>query len=366
MYARGGTQAGTEREREEERLRDACTRSLHYGRRTPSDLLGELPDGIAPDRYGHGGVVAELEAEVASLLGKPAAVFLPSGTMGQQIALRIHSDRRGRRTVVFHPACHVDRNEGKGYERLHGLIGRPVGNEHRLLSLDDLLGVAEPPAALLLELPQRDIGGQLPAWDELVAQVGWARERGAAVHMDGARLWGCSPFYGLTLTEIAGPFDTVYVSFYKQLRGLAGCCVAGPDDVMAEVREWRTRHGGTLFALWPYAASALAGLHTRLPRMGSYWEQALAIASAVRGLPGVEVVPDPPQTPMMHLLLHADPERLHASALELAEREGIWTWARSQPTASPRIQEVELEVGDDTLEFDPQEVRDVLERLVRG
>jgi len=352
---------------EEQALRESCTRSLHWhGARLPADLLRELPEDIVPDRYGEGGVVAELLAEVATLPGKPAAAVLPSGTMAQQIALRVHADRRGSRVVVFHPACHVDLSEGKGYERLHGLVGRPAGNANRLLTLDDLRDVAEAPAALLLELPQRDIGGQLPSWDDLLAQVAWARERGAAVHMDGARLWSCGPFYDRTLAEIADVFDTAYVSFYKQLGGITGCCLAGPDDVVAEVREWRLRHGGTLFALWPYAASALSSLRRRLPSMPRYVNQARAIAAAIKDLPGVEVVPDPPQAGMMHILLHAPADRLRAAMLRLAREEGIWTWARGQPTASPGVQEVELEVGEATLQFGPGEVRDVLQRLLAG
>ena len=83
-------------------------------------------------------MVADLEGEIALLLGKPAAVYLPSGTMAQQAALRVHADRRQRRVVAFHPACHIDVHEGRGYERLHQLTGRPVGEPDRLLRPDDL------------------------------------------------------------------------------------------------------------------------------------------------------------------------------------------------------------------------------------
>jgi threonine aldolase len=70
---------------------------------------------VEPDRYGAGGAVAALEAEVADLLGKPAALFLVSGTMAQQAALRVHADHRNRRGIVFHPACHLEWHEGRGY-----------------------------------------------------------------------------------------------------------------------------------------------------------------------------------------------------------------------------------------------------------
>ncbi len=297
-------------------------------------------------------------------MGKPSAVFLPSGTMGQQAALRVHADRRGRRVVLFHPACHLYWHEGEALERLHGLIGRPVGDRFRLMTLEDLQAVAEPPAVLLLELPQRDLGGRLPPWDGLVEQVGWARGRGAAVHMDGARLWDCPSAYVRDLDEIAGLFDTVYVSFYKALGGLSGCCVAGPEDIMAEVSEWRTRHGGRLFALWPYAASDLAALRLRGPRVPTYVEHARAIAEAIRDLPGLDIVPDPPQTSMMHLLFRSDPERFRESALALAREEGVWTWPKAHPTESPQVQAVELQVGDGTLAFTAEEARDVILRLL--
>ena len=237
-----------------------------------------IPPDTATDVYGEGGVVEELEQEVAALLGKPAAVFLPSGTMAQQIALRVHADRRASRTVLLHPTSHVDLHEGKGYERLHGLMGRHVGNPYRPTTLADLEAVAEPFAALLLELPYRELGGVQPSWDDLVAQTSWAASRGAAVHLDGARIWESAAGYGVHPAEIAALFDTAYVSFYKGLGGIAGCALVGEPDIVAEVVEWRRRHGGTLIALWPYAASALTGLRTRLPLMPRYLEHALAIA----------------------------------------------------------------------------------------
>ena len=96
----------------------------------------------------------------------------------------------------------------------------------------------------------------LPAWDDLVATCEAARARGAALHLDGARLWQCAGFYKKTLAEIAGLFDTVYVSFYKDLRAPAGCALAGPRDVIDEARIWQVRHGGRLFNAYPYLLAA--------------------------------------------------------------------------------------------------------------
>jgi threonine aldolase len=139
--------------------------------------------------------------------------------------------------------------------------------------------------------------------------------------------------------------------------------VAGPQDIVAEVREWRQRMGGTLFGLWPNAASALSCLRRRLPLMGGYLEHAREIASALRGAAGVRVLPDPPQAPMMHLLLSTTPEAFAQAARKLAEQDRIWAWPEAMITGDPGVVRVELSVGDATCELTAAEIREVLERL---
>ena len=185
--------------------------------------------------------------------------------------------------------------------------------------------------------------------------MAWARERGAAAHLDGARLWEACAGYGRTPAEIAGLFDTTYVSFYKGIGALPGCCVGGPADVVAEVREWRQRMGGTLYGLWPGAASALGCLRRRLPLMPGYLQRAREIADAVRDLPGVTVVPDPPQTPMLHLLLRTSPTRSPRRSAP-SPRTGCGR-GKAQPTGDPGIVRVELSVGDATMALPVAEVR---------
>src|SRR6185437_1694219 len=244
------------------------------------------------------------------LLGKEAAVFMPSGTMAQQIALRVWSERKQCRTVGFHPTCHLEIHEQKGYQALHGLRGRLVGNAHQVITLDDVKAIHEPLAALLLELPLREIGGQLPGWDDLGAQSDWAREHNIAMHMDGARLWESGPYYGRSYAEIAALFDTVYVSFYKGIGGIAGATLAGPADFIAEARVWQRRHGGNLVQLYPYVIAAREGLRLRLPRFAGYHERALRIAQALGEVPGVIIKPTPPQTNMIFFYQPANPEKL--------------------------------------------------------
>jgi threonine aldolase len=356
-------------EEERQALRRGCERWLQgHGPRPVREVLAELEtlpeDDLEADVYGDRGSVAALEAEVRDLLGKPAAAFMPSGTMAQQIALRVHADRTGRRVVAFHPTCHLELHEDKAYQRLHRLVGRPVGDVHELLTLGDLEGVREPLAALVIELPQREIGGRLPTWDDLVAQVGHARDRGAAVHLDGARLWESQPYYGRPLSEIAALFDTVYVSFYKGLGGPAGSMLLGGEDVIAEARLWRKRHGGTLFGMWPYAAGGLAGLRLRLPRMASYVARAQVIGQALSAIDGVEVAPDPPQTNMMHLHLRTTEAAVSAGIRRLATEQRVWAFSGSGATETPGFRAMELTVGDATLGFTPVEVANIVRELL--
>ncbi len=344
-----------------------CQRTLNgHGNQSAAEILDAIPRDLGVDRYGEGGAVAALEEEVCAVLGKPAALFMPSGTMAQQIALRIHADRRGVRTVAFHPTCHLEIHEEKAYSRLHDLEGMTVGNGRALLTLADLQGIHEHLAAVLFELPQREIGGILPSWDDLVAQTAFVRTQGAAVHMDGARLWECTPYYERPPAAIAALFDTVYVSFYKGLGGLAGCCLAGEEDLIAEARVWRRRHGGTLFGMWPNAASGLTGLRKRLPLMPQYVAHAQAIAARLRDLPNIEIMPDPPQTPMMHLHIKVEEAAFLRAAVQIAESEGIFTWAATSPGLTPSTRVIEFTVGDATLEFTADEVAGVVGRLVAG
>jgi threonine aldolase len=180
-----------------EHYRSRCTRFLGgHGNQSAAELLATIAADTQKDVYGVGGAVEALEAEVRKVLGKPAAAFMPSGTMAQQIALRIHADRRNTRVVAFHPTCHLEIHEDKAYQRMHDLVGVKVGNANALMTLADLEGVKDRLAAVLFELPQREIGGVLPAWKDLEAQVKHVRKRGAAVHLDGARLWESTPYYG--------------------------------------------------------------------------------------------------------------------------------------------------------------------------
>jgi threonine aldolase len=353
-------------ERRQEIFR-ACSRWLsgHGPRRVQAELaaLAAAAGDAASDVYGRGGVLEELEGELARLLGKPAALFLPSGTMAQQIALRLHADAAGCRRVAFHPTCHLELHEFRAYGELHALEARLVGRRDRLLELADLEAIREPLAALLLELPQREIGGLLPSWDQLSKQADWARRTGVALHLDGARLWECAPFYGKSYAELAAPFDSVYVSFYKALGGIAGALLAGSEAFVAAARVWQRRHGGNLVSMYPYALSARAGL-ARLGKMTEYHQRARRVAELLGSFEGVRLMPDPPHTNMFHVYFPVDGDRLLDASLQLAEREDVALVTRTRPCDVPGYAAVEISIGDASAAFEESELRELLQGLL--
>jgi threonine aldolase len=167
-----------------------------------------------PDLYGDG-PVRRLEERVAELLGKQDAAFFPSGTMAQQVALRVWAARSGNPAVAMHPMQHPAVHERDAFTALSGL--RPVWLTHeaRQPLPEEVIGLEERFGTLMLELPLRDAGFLLPTFDELTAMVAAARARGAFVHFDGARLWESTVHLGHDLPAIAALADSVYVSFLQ-------------------------------------------------------------------------------------------------------------------------------------------------------
>ncbi|HXO10335.1 MAG TPA: beta-eliminating lyase-related protein, partial [Solirubrobacteraceae bacterium] len=313
-----------------------------------------------------GDFVEAFERRLADLLGVQAAALLPSGTMAQQIALRIHCDRRGLSSVAFHPTCHLELHEHGGYAHLHGLKAELIGDRDRLIALEDLEAIHTPIGALLIELPQREIGGRLPEWEDLLAQIQWARDRRIATHLDGARIWESAPYYDRAYSEIGALFDTVYVSLYKGLCGVAGSVLAGPDDVIAETRVWQRRHGGALLSLFPFAASAQRGLDELIPQMPRFLEHARALAGAMSQLSGIDVVPDPPQTPLFHVHVRGDLQTLQQRALDVAEQRRVSLFHRLVPSVVPNVNTIEVNVGEPALEISPEEAAELFHIVISG
>jgi threonine aldolase len=334
-----------------------CTRWLS-GRRVPaSETLRALANAVTDDErdgYGGGGEVALLETEVAELLGKPAAVFMPSGILAQQSVLRVFADRAGTQRVAVHGLSHLLQHELNALEEVHHLRIERLTSEPRQPRPDELAAIPGHLAAVTLELPLRDGGFVLPSWDELVVFAEACAERGVPLHLDGARLWESTPYLGHSLAEVAALASTVYVSFYKGLGGLTGAALAGPEDVIAEVRRWQRRLGGNLYTLFPYAVSAREGLRNVLPLMGDLHQRAIELAVALQS-EGYRVFPEPPHTNSFRVYAPRPADEIELAAVRRMEatRESIsYTW---QPADVPGWSWVELVVTPDTLQWQVDE-----------
>ncbi|WP_329001453.1 beta-eliminating lyase-related protein [Kribbella sp. NBC_00709] len=301
---------------------DNCERWL-FNRRVPvPDRLRQLADVVTDDladMYGNGGEVAALEQEVADLLGKPAAVFLPTGIMAQQSVLRVYADRAGTNRVAVHGLSHLLVHELNALEEVHHLRIERLTSEPRQPRPDELAAIPGKLAAVTLELPLRDAGYVLPTWDELVVFSEYCAERGVPLHLDGARLWESTPYLEHSLAGIAALASTVYVSFYKVLGGISGAALAGPEDVIAEVRRWQRRLGGNVFSLFPYAVSARDGLRTVLPLMDVLHQRAVEVAMALQS-EGFRVFPEPPHTNSFRLYAPRAADAIERTAVERMER----------------------------------------------
>ncbi|GAA4906879.1 beta-eliminating lyase-related protein [Streptomyces coeruleoprunus] len=324
------------------------------------------------DTYGDG-VVEELERRVAALLGFPAAVFFPTGTMAQQVALRCWAGRTGNPVVALHPLAHPEVHERGALGTVSGLRTVHPTDAPRLPTADEVRGLDEPFGTLMLELPLRDAGFVLPAWNELEEVVEAARERDALVHFDGARLWECATHFGRELSEIAGLADSVYVSFYKSLGGLSGAALVGPESLAEEARAWRHRYGGTVFQQHPAALSALVGLERELPRLPSYVAHARVVAEALRegfgaaSVPWFRVHPGVPHTHQFQMWLPWDDETLTEAALRQSEETGVTLfhrWYAPGPAGPAGVARTEVTVTAPGLEWSADDVKEEVGRFM--
>jgi len=344
----------------------ACTHYLpDHRRKTIPERMREIAESPyaegRADHYGSGGFVTEFEGEIAEFLGKEAAVLMPSGTMAQQIALRIWADRAGNRNVAFHPTCHLEKYEHMAYRELHGLEAQLLGGEDRLFTIEDLKALERPISSLLIELPQREIGGALPTWEEFKGITQHAKGEGIKLHLDGARLWECQPYFGRPYKEIVRDFDSVYVSFYKILFGLPGAALAGPKDFIDEARIWMRRHGGNLVHMFPTAISAKIGMDRYLPEISLYVAKATEIAQVLGEFDGVKVVPKDPPTNMMHLHFEAPVEAVMDAVGQIALQEKVLLFSYASPRGSGS--KTEISIASAGLEIPTERIRDLFAQL---
>ncbi|BDT58949.1 threonine aldolase [Massilia varians] len=333
--------------------------------RTPAELFAAMAawceaNGVEHDVYGSGALLQEFEAKVARLLGKEAAVFCVSGTMAQVTALRLACQDRGHDLAALHPTSHIFVHERSNYQLLGHFKAVQAGERYRPWSVADLAALPDRLGAVGMELPLREIGGQLSPWDELEAIKAHCRARGAHLHMDGARLWEAAAGYGKPLIDVAAGFDSVYVSLYKGIGGLGGAMLAGTREFVDRAAEWFRRQGGNLIHRTPYVVAAAMGFEQRLAAMPLCLERTRFLYRELAAHPIIRVNPAAPQVNMLHLHLPVAPERALAIRRELAERHGIWMFNRIAATALPDTSSFELYVGDNLLNAPDARVREAL------
>jgi threonine aldolase len=192
-----------------------------------------------------------------------------------------------------------------------------------------------------------------------------ARDRGIRVHLDGARLWEAHEAYApRSFTDIGALFDSIYVSFYKGIGALTGAMLLGSANFIDEARIWRRRHGGTLAQLHPYAASAAMRFDTQLAKMPAYHQRARTLAAALAAIPGLRVLPSPPQVNMFHLYLDASAPALAVARDRIARENGAWLAQRFTASPVPGWSSLEITVGDNLLAHDDATVAPLFARLL--
>ncbi len=219
---------------------------------------------ITPDRYLEGGPVQLLQERFAKLLNKEAAVFLPTGTMANHFAVRLLAGEKRR--VLVQQESHLYRDENDCAEMLSGLNLLPLGVNRASFTLADVEAtVADsggppypmPIAAISIESPVRRQRGAVFPFEEMKKITAFARQRKIGTHLDGARVFLASAYTGVSPTEYAAHFDTVYISLYKYFNAPFGAILAGPESLMSKVPVLRRQFGGGLLHAWEPALIAL-------------------------------------------------------------------------------------------------------------
>jgi threonine aldolase len=336
--------------------RDCTAVAFGHVFRSPAQVFEDLARacdelGIEEwDSYGEGGAVLGLETELMQTFEVEAAAFFPSGVMAQQAALRVHTDRAASRRVALPDLSHLLVHEEDGPRILHDLEICLLTRGWEAPAARHVEAVPGRIGAVLVELPLREAGCLLPTWDELEKLAAACRARGTALHFDGARIWESQPWFGRSLAEIAALADSVYVSFYKGLGGIAGAALVGPADFVAEARLWRRRLGGTIYRTTPEAVAALIGLRDRLPVIGKTVAWARAFAAELPS--SITVQPGIPHTSQFKAYAAGDANVVNERVLALVEEQriGLPAWHAAQ---EPGRITTEFAVTGAALSLDP-------------
>jgi threonine aldolase len=278
---------------------------------TPAMRRAMAEAEVGDDVYGEDPTIARLEARTAELLGLEAALFVPTGSMGNQVSLRVHA--RSGTEVIVEARSHVFHYEMGAMAALSGLLPRPVAGPGGLMPIAEVEAWVRPESVYYLprtslvciENTHNFAGGTVlprPAIEEV---LGLARRRGLAIHMDGARLWNAAAALGVSEASLVAGLDSVMVCFSKGLRAPVGSAVAGSKAFVAEARRVRKLFGGGMRQAGVLAAAALVGLEEERGRLPEDHARLSRLARELAAVRGVSL--DPAAFPTNILIADLEP-----------------------------------------------------------
>ena len=307
--------------------------------------------------------VARLQARCAELLGHEAALYVPSGTMANQIAVRLHCQAGDE--FLCDADSHVYNYEQGGFAQLTGVATRTVAGRHGVLEVDQLRELIRPDnehmvrtRMVWLENTHNRGAGRIQPYQNVVAICRWADGHGLRRHLDGARLFHAAVASGIALREWAQHFDTVSVCFSKGLGAPVGSALAGPRELIRLARRHRKLLGGGMRQAGVIAAAALYALEHHIERLAEDHVHARLLANAIREVPGLEL--QPPEIDTNMVIFRVDPAL--ASAPELAaalQQAGLLVLAIS-PTKIRAVTHL------DVCEADVRRAGEIIQRVARG
>ncbi|HEX7437230.1 MAG TPA: threonine aldolase family protein [Caldimonas sp.] len=283
---------------------------------------------VGDDQYGEDPSVNALQERVAALLGKEASLWLPSGTMANQVALRVLT--RPGDDVIVSRESHAVWHETGGSAANAGVQLTEIG-ARGVFSAEAFVAAVKPrehgiyPPTTLVEIENTHnrMGGVIFPQPEAERVCAAARERGIATFLDGARLWNAAVATGLSTAELARPFDLVAVSLSKGLGAPGGSLLAGPLDLIARAVRHRRMLGGAMRQVGIFAAAGLHAIEHHMAGLRDDHANARLLAGHLAGSPRIELDLDSVQTNIIVFRLAADgPD---AAAVVAAARErGVW------------------------------------------
>ncbi len=264
---------------------------------------------VGDDVIGSDPTVEELQDYVAGLLGKQAALYMPSGSMTNQIAIRLHCNRGDE--FLCEADCHVYNYEQAAFAQLSGIVARTIQGTHGILQPEQVLGKIRPAgdhmvrtSLLTLENTHNRGGGTIQPLEHVQSLCRWAKENGLATHLDGARLFNAVAATGIDAKTWAAGFDSVSICFSKGLGAPVGSALIGSADFIQQARRARKLFGGGMRQVGIIAAGALYAIKHHRQDLGQDHEHAQCLAQAIAGLPGLSLDPAP-QTNIV--VVHIDP-----------------------------------------------------------